>query len=182
VLGTDFEVQAVHSRDAFLSTIDSLDADAAVVGLGGSSEESLRGVETALGQRPDLPVMLLSMDGKSVDPSRAGQVRVKAYCDAKEPLDQFVSCLHRVLNGESPISQPSHTRAAQASPSVEERLTTRQIEVLKLIANGHGAKEIASELGISVRTAEFHRAAIMHRLEIRSTAQLTRYALRHGIC
>lgn len=60
-------------------------------------------------------------------------------------------------------------------------LTPRQREVLQLIAEGKSAKEIGSALNISAKTAEFHRAAIMDELGLRTTADLTRYALSTGI-
>jgi DNA-binding NarL/FixJ family response regulator len=60
-------------------------------------------------------------------------------------------------------------------------LTPRQREVLQLIAEGKSAKQIAHILSISVKTVEFHKAAIMDELGIRTTAELTRYALQQGI-
>jgi DNA-binding NarL/FixJ family response regulator len=65
--------------------------------------------------------------------------------------------------------------------SPEGTLTERQIEVLRLISQGCSAKDIASRLNISVRTAEFHRAAIMDRLKLHSTAMMTRYAVERGL-
>ena len=61
------------------------------------------------------------------------------------------------------------------------KLTPRQREVLQLIAEGKSAKEVASALNISVKTADFHKGAIMGVLGLRSTAELTRYALAEGI-
>lgn len=61
------------------------------------------------------------------------------------------------------------------------RLTSRQREVLQLIAEGKASKEIAATLNISIKTVEFHRAAIMAVLGLRTTAELTRYAMMHGI-
>jgi DNA-binding NarL/FixJ family response regulator len=60
-------------------------------------------------------------------------------------------------------------------------LTDRQIEVLKLLAVGKGAKEIGFELGLSARTIDVHRARIMKRLQVDTAAALTRYALRKGL-
>lgn len=62
-----------------------------------------------------------------------------------------------------------------------EKLSTRQREVLQLVAEGRSAKEIAGRLGISVRTAEAHRAKIMELLEIHDTAGLVRFAIRRGL-
>lgn len=60
-------------------------------------------------------------------------------------------------------------------------LTARQREVLQLIAEGKTAKEVASVLNISVKTVEFHKGAIMGQLGLRTTAELTRYAIENGI-
>jgi DNA-binding CsgD family transcriptional regulator len=60
-------------------------------------------------------------------------------------------------------------------------LTPRQREVLQLVAEGKSLKEIAAILHISVRTVEFHKTGIMEELGLRTTAELTRYALDQGI-
>jgi DNA-binding NarL/FixJ family response regulator len=60
-------------------------------------------------------------------------------------------------------------------------LTPRQREVLQLLAEGYSAKEIAAILGISPRTAEFHKYRMMEMLKVQTGADLIRYAIRHGI-
>ncbi|HOK46301.1 MAG TPA: response regulator transcription factor, partial [Bryobacteraceae bacterium] len=60
-------------------------------------------------------------------------------------------------------------------------LTPRQREVLQLVAEGRSTKEIAGILKISVKTVEFHKSGIMQKLSMHSTAELTRYAIDHGI-
>ncbi|MGB9467499.1 MAG: LuxR C-terminal-related transcriptional regulator [Candidatus Acidiferrum sp.] len=62
-----------------------------------------------------------------------------------------------------------------------DRLTLRERQVLQLIAEGKSTKDIASLLGISVKTAESHRTRLMQKLDIHETASLVRYAVRHGI-
>jgi DNA-binding NarL/FixJ family response regulator len=69
----------------------------------------------------------------------------------------------------------------EASDRFAVPLTTRQREVLQLIAEGKSAKEIAHFLAISPKTVEFHKAGIMDVLGLRTTAELTRYAMEHGI-
>lgn len=61
------------------------------------------------------------------------------------------------------------------------RLTTRESEVLQLIAEGHSNKQVAAELGISIKTVEKHRQRVMDKLNIHETAGLTRYAIAAGI-
>ena len=61
------------------------------------------------------------------------------------------------------------------------QLTERQLEVLKLLAEGLSAKEIGFRLNVSSKTVDVHRARIMERLQITDVAGLTRYALRRGL-
>lgn len=66
-------------------------------------------------------------------------------------------------------------------PSLRNRLTPREREVVQLLAEGKTSKEVASALSISVKTAETHRTNIMRKLDLHSVADLTLYALRNGI-
>jgi len=68
-----------------------------------------------------------------------------------------------------------------SSPPAKEPLTGRQREVLQLMAEGHTTKSMASMLHVSTKTIEFHRAQIMRVLDLHSTAELTRYAITHGL-
>ena len=71
--------------------------------------------------------------------------------------------------------------SAWAQARVEDPLTPRQREVLRRIAEGRSTKEIAFDLGLSVKTVETHRAQIMERVGIRDVAGLVRYAMRTGL-
>jgi DNA-binding NarL/FixJ family response regulator len=64
---------------------------------------------------------------------------------------------------------------------MEEQLTPREIEVLKLIASGDSGKKIAGKLGIAFRTARSHRSNLMEKLDAHDTASLVRYAIRTGL-
>jgi DNA-binding NarL/FixJ family response regulator len=70
---------------------------------------------------------------------------------------------------------------AASDPGSHVALTTREREVIQLLAEGKSNKEVANHLSISTRTAEGHRAEIMRRLKIGSLAELIRYAVRNGI-
>jgi DNA-binding NarL/FixJ family response regulator len=63
-----------------------------------------------------------------------------------------------------------------------ERLTTRQVDVLRLLAAGRSMKEAASSLNVTARTIAFHKYAMMERLNLKSTAELVRFAVRRGLC
>jgi DNA-binding NarL/FixJ family response regulator len=111
---------------------------------------------------------------------QATQVGAKGYLSKHLPAQQLLSALQTVLEGGTLL--PSSPReAASKTTAGKNDLTVRQREVLRLIAAGSSAKDIANQLNISVRTAEFHRAAIMQRLGLHSTAQMTRYAIANDI-
>jgi DNA-binding NarL/FixJ family response regulator len=92
---------------------------------------------------------------------------------AREP---FIS--ERVRGSENLMSSAGHTGSR---PRRSERLTSREREVLQLLAEGQANKEIAATLGITTKTAETHRARIMAKLEIHSITELVRYAIRNRI-
>jgi DNA-binding NarL/FixJ family response regulator len=61
------------------------------------------------------------------------------------------------------------------------RLTPRQRQVLQQVAEGHSAKQIAAQLNVCTKTVEYHKKGIMQALGLRSTAELVRYAVKHGL-
>jgi DNA-binding NarL/FixJ family response regulator len=107
---------------------------------------------------------------KTADPSEL-ELALRAVARGERFLSSAVSeyvvaaCLRRINEEQSSL----------------ERLTTRQREVLQLIAEGHTTKEIAGKLGISVKTTETYRGELMTALDIHDIASLTRYAIRAGL-
>lgn len=101
--------------------------------------------------------------------------------------DELADALAAVTQGGRYVSPrvAPHLRSAQSgrAPGAEEpvALTSRQREILQLIAEGHSTREIAIRLSISIKTVETHRAQIMRRIDIHDVAGLTRYALRIGL-
>ena len=70
---------------------------------------------------------------------------------------------------------------ASGSETLKDRLTVREREIIRLISEGQSSKEVASTLGISVKTADTHRANIMRKLQVHTVSELVRYALRNQI-
>ena len=62
-----------------------------------------------------------------------------------------------------------------------EKLSAREIEVLRLLVTGKSSKEIAGQMGISVKTVDTHRTHLLRKLKLRSTVELVRYAFRHAL-
>jgi DNA-binding NarL/FixJ family response regulator len=97
--------------------------------------------------------------------------------------EELVRAIHEVLLGRvfvTPlIAGPALTAMARPTGTSVARLTARQLEVLRLVAEGQTMKEIASTLRISRRTVETHKYEIMHAVGAKTTAELIRYALDH---
>ncbi len=100
-------------------------------------------------------------------------------------VSELVRATRQVINGNTYVTPLVADRAVEAARvcvrPAGPPLTSRQREVLQLVAEGCTAKEIANVLKLSVKTAVFHKMAIMDKLGLRTTAELTRYALEQGI-
>ncbi|MHC5541687.1 response regulator [Singulisphaera rosea] len=133
-------------------------------------------------------VVFLTMQCDVSYARRAMEAGASGYVLKHSAHDELLKAIRDALQGQVYVS-PSiagelflsyRDEAAQPSDQTP-RLTPRQREVLQLSAEGRSAKEVASLLHISPRTAEFHRARILKTLGIRTTAELVQYAIRNGL-
>jgi len=135
---------------------------------------------------PGTRVLMLSTYSHDESVSRAVQAGAFGYLlkqTATNDLVEAIRSVHRGTRYFSPnIARRLHNRFPQGlepgrRPKETRSLTTRETEVLQLIADGYSNKEIGAELGISVKTVEKHRQQVMNKLGIHETAGLTRYAM-----
>lgn len=173
-----FNVLAVDNSQAFISAVEQFQPDIAVLDVSMPGGDGFMTARRVLERQPALPIVFLSMHADPSYIDQAAQVGAKAYLSKRVPAQELLTSLQAVLQGSSLLESSS---APNQSAAAKGDLTVRQKEVLRLIAMGCSAKDIANKLDISVRTAEFHRAAIMHRLGLHSTAQMTRYALANDL-
>ncbi len=117
-----------------------------------------------------LPVIFITGHGDI--PTAVEAVKKGAYDFIEKPFDDY-QLLSQVL---SALEQP-RAESRAASPAALEQLSGREQQVLQLVLGGRPSRQIADELHISVRTVEFHRARIMQKLGVRSTAELFRHCL-----
>lgn len=172
-----FDVCTVDNCQSFIDAVDHFRPDVAVLDISMPGGDGFSTARRALERRPDLPIVFLSMHSDSIYKEQAAKVGAKAFVSKRLPAHDLLNTIEKILHQED-----LSFSELDALPEVsDDKLTLRQREVLRLIASGSTAKDIAHQLNISVRTAEFHRAAIMHRLGIHSTAQMTRYAIAAGL-
>ena len=119
----------------------------------------------------------------------AFRVGASGYLLKQSAGAELVGAIHEVARGKYYLapeasSEPISTLINQNQPvsgRASGELTLRQREVLQLVAEGHAAKAIADLLSISQKTVEFHKASMMRQLGLRSSAELIRYAVSHGL-
>jgi DNA-binding NarL/FixJ family response regulator len=136
-------------------------------------------------QSPDTKLVLLTIYAEHSYVLAAVRAGITGYVLKSSAASSLVQAIDAVLNNEMYLSPGVSRMIVDAYLSGEsapdDPLSTREREVLQLIAEGKNMKEIGALLGISPRTAETHRARIMARLDIHHVAGLVRYALRHGL-
>jgi DNA-binding NarL/FixJ family response regulator len=181
IMKNDFDVLAVDNSQTFLNAVENFRPDVAVLDVSMPGGDGFSIARKVLQKQPSLPIVFLSMYGEPSYVQQAAQVGAKAYLSKRAPANELMSALHSVLDGNTLLERAAASDMSPETSPMRSELTARQKEVLKLIASGCSAKDIANQLNISVRTAEFHRAAIMQRLDLHSTAQMTRYALANSL-
>jgi two-component system nitrate/nitrite response regulator NarL len=144
--------------------------------------EVLRAIRAA---GPTPRVLVLSLHAEPAYVARAVRDGADGYLLKETAVIELPRAIRAVMRGEgfySPGAQVALGEAMRApEPSALERLTPREVEVLRRVARGEPSKAIAGALGIGVRTVETHRANLMRKLELWSVAELTRFAIEQGL-
>jgi DNA-binding NarL/FixJ family response regulator len=181
--------EAESGREAVEKAIE-VKPDVAVVDIG---MPDLDGIEVTRRIReavPDTKVVVMTMHDSDAMVRRALDAGALGYLlksDLSECLGRAVKAVaegKRFLTpkaSEVVLEGFLKTRRHQQGERAERRLTPRELEVVRLLAEGKVNKEIAGLLGIAVRTVETHRSKIMLKLGLHSLAELIHYSMRHGI-
>ena len=188
--GWEVCAEAKTGREA-VTLAEQLKPDVVVMDI---SMPDLNGLEAARKIRKSVPkteILILTLHFSDQLVREIVEAGVRAYI-MKSDADRDLVAAVEALGNHRPFFTP---RAADmlldgfvrphAAPDpealVRNRLTAREREIVQLLAEGKSSKEVAVSLGISVKTAETHRANIMRKLELHSVSELVRYAVRNQI-
>ena len=175
VIGT-----AENGRQAF----EKSRADAPDIVLMDINMPEMNGLDTAdlfRDQLPDVKLLFLSMHDSREYISRAVQCGARGYVLKDVPTVEIVTAIEAVNNGGTYFSSGVSEILLSDGGAADSPLTDREQAILRLVAEGMSNKLIARHLDISLRTVETHRRNIKRKLDVDSTAGLTRYAIEHGI-
>jgi len=190
LLGSMAEVQVVGEASSGEEALELAGRERPDIVLMDIAMKGMSGLDAAARLRelhPEVRVVILSMHAGEEYVLQALRAGAVGYLLKDAATGELELALRSVMRGESWFSPAVSRQVVEGyvqrvgGEAVADVLTTRQREVLRLVAGGKSTKEIAYDLNLSVKTVETHRAQIMERLGIRDVAGLVRYALRTGL-
>ena len=183
----DVVAEAADGEEAVRRSLQE-DVDLAILDISMPRKTGLQAAHELGRRRPELRILILSMYDNEQFLFEALKAGASGYVLKSGADDDIVTACRTAMRGE-PFLYPSavHALIRDVITRADERreelelLTPRELEVLKLIAEGHSSKEIATTLVLSIKTVESHRANILSKLGMRDRVDLTRYAIRRGL-
>jgi two-component system, NarL family, response regulator NreC len=182
----DFTVigEATDGREAVRMALQS-HPDVAILDI---AMPEMSGIEAAVEIKkavPEIKTILLTMHTEDQYILEALQAGIPGYILKSRASSEVVDAVREVSNGGTFLSPVISQRIVEAyldkSGAGPPALTPRECQVLRLVAEGKTTKQIASLLGVSVKTADSHRTNVMHKLNVHSVADVVRYAIRRGL-
>ena len=186
-LGFQVIGEARNGNEA-LQMIQSLRPDIVLMDIAMPELNGLEATTRITSEFPNVRVIILSMHATVEYARRAVRAGAAGYLLKDSSAAELDLALQAVARGEtylcSRVSKyivSDYTQGVQTRASSLDKLTTRQREILQLIAEGYSRKEIAEKLNISAKTFDTYRAQLMEQLDIHDVAGLVRYAMQMGL-
>jgi DNA-binding NarL/FixJ family response regulator len=137
-------------------------------------------------QKPKLPVLILSMYPEEHYAVRVFKAGAAGYLTKESDKSELIEAIRRIAQGKKYITPALAERLADelepgADKAPHDKLSDREYHLLCLIAKGKNTKEIAAELSLSIKTIGTHRASLLDKMEMKSNAELTHYAIQHKL-
>jgi DNA-binding NarL/FixJ family response regulator len=179
--------EAGDGRTAIKQALDQ-QPDLAILDIAMPRMTGLQAARELVARLPDLRLLMLSMHDNEEYFFEALSAGASGYVLKSAADRDLVEACRAAMRGE-PFVYPGAVRAlirefldaARGGTKLSDPLTSRESQVVKLIAEGHSNREIAAELVISEKTVERHRANILEKLGMHDRVELTRYAIRRGL-
>jgi len=185
---SDFRVlgEAANADEA-LRVIRETGPDLLILDLSLEGQDAIPLIERLREERPALRILVLSMHDEELYAERLLALGIKGYVMKQEEPSEFLRALRKVAAGETYLSARLSARlagragrGARGAPVQAGRLTPREEDVLRLVADGLGTREIATRLEMSVKTVDSHRRNTREQLGLATSRDLVRYAVLWG--
>jgi two-component system, NarL family, invasion response regulator UvrY len=137
-------------------------------------------------ERPELPVLILTVYSEEQYALRAVKAGAAGFLTKESAPENLIEAVRKVASGGRYVTAALAERlatfvAAKHEGAPHERLSNREFEIMKLIASGKSVGEIARELSLSVKTVSTHRTRILGKMEAKTNAELTHYAVKNKL-
>jgi len=160
--------------------------DVLILDISLSGPDGIDLLKTLRTTHPTLPVLILSMHDELIYAERALRAGANGYIMKQEATEKVLVAVRRILAGDIYVSQRisnqmlKHyvTGSGVVRNSSVSDLSDRELEVFRLIGDGHGTRQIAEELHVSVKTVESYQAHIKEKLSLRSARELVQHAIQ----
>jgi DNA-binding NarL/FixJ family response regulator len=168
-----------------LHALSTLKPDLVLVDISIPGRSGFELVKDIQAMHPEVPVLGLSMHDELLYAERLLRAGARGYIMKREHPEKLVEAIRHVLGGKTYVSEKMAARILDAfsghrAPKGDvplEQLTDREFEIFHLIGLGKSSQEIARDLHLSVKTVDTHRTHLKEKLKLKSTLQLTRYAV-----
>ncbi len=188
ILEPDFEVVGtVENGRALVAAAAKLRPDVIVVDISMPLLNGIEAVRQIMKSDSHVRAVFLTMHSDVTYAAEALRAGGSAYVLKTAAGAEVITAIEAALKGRVFVSRAIADRMQKPAQGISSRtapqrdLTSRELEVLQLVAEGHTIKEVAQILNLSPRTAEYHKYHIFEKLGLKTTAELTQYAIRHGI-
>jgi two-component system, NarL family, invasion response regulator UvrY len=177
--------EAVDGREA-LRKAETGDYDVVLLDISMPFKNGVDVLSQLKKERPTLPVLMLSMHPEEQYAVRALRAGASGYLTKESAPEELVAAIRKVSTGGSYVSASLAEDLASMVQSSRERLphealSSREYQVMCMIASGKTVSEAARELALSVKTISTHRARILGKMKLRNTAELIRYATKNQL-
>jgi DNA-binding NarL/FixJ family response regulator len=135
---------------------------------------------------PRVEVLIVTMHGEDQFAVRALKEGAAGYLTKQQPPQEVINAIKQIAGGGRYLTAAVAERAAaaldgNATRLPHERVSRREYEVLCMIGLGKSVKQIATELGVSPKTVSTHRARLLRKMHLKTSAELIRYVLQYGL-
>ena len=169
-----------------MKAIAKLAPDLVLVDMGLPDKDGLELIKDIQAMHPGLPVLAMSLQDESIYAARVLRAGGRGYVMKAEGPERLAAAIRTVLQGQVALSPRMSARILESmvgpvgktGSGPEARLTDRELEVLRLFGEGWSTDEIATRLHLSPKTVDVHRAHIKEKLELKTTPEFQRFAIR----
>ncbi len=187
---TELQILAdVGNEEELMKALSSNTTDLIMMDIDMGETNGIELTSKVKAQYPDIKILALSMHGEKNYIVKMLEAGATGYILKNAGKQEMLSAIKAVAKGDTYFSSQVSSKLLEhiTNPKPERKkeagipLTSREIEVLKLIADEYSNPEIAEKLFISIRTVDTHRRNLLDKLGVKNTAGLVKYAMQHGL-